>query len=258
LRLLVRRDGPIGFKSIFLLLFYPLDSTRHFEQDFAWRFTNSQPLVNYLDVSSPRMTFSLLLRKHPQLRAELINPDKADLAETEMLLRAAGLLPRCRLHGCLIGEAPFVPASFDLITCISVLEHIPNDSDAVRFMWRLLKPGGRLILTVPCAATTSEQYIDRDEYGLYGNESQQVFWQRFYDETLLNERVIAITGTPKRKEIYGERSSGLFLRMAERKRKDRYYPFWREPYMTALEYSFFNSLAELPGEGVIAMEFVKQ
>jgi len=39
--------------------------------------------------------------------------------------------------------------SFDLITCISVLEHIPDHAAAVAGMCRLLRPGGRLLLTFP-------------------------------------------------------------------------------------------------------------
>lgn len=40
-------------------------------------------------------------------------------------------------------------ATFDFITCISVLEHIRDHASAVRSMFRLLKPGGHLILTFP-------------------------------------------------------------------------------------------------------------
>jgi 2-polyprenyl-3-methyl-5-hydroxy-6-metoxy-1,4-benzoquinol methylase len=39
--------------------------------------------------------------------------------------------------------------SFDLVTCISVLEHIKKHDDAVRNMFSLLAPGGRIILTCP-------------------------------------------------------------------------------------------------------------
>ena len=38
---------------------------------------------------------------------------------------------------------------FDLISCISVLEHIQNHEAAVDAMFRLLKPGGHLVLTCP-------------------------------------------------------------------------------------------------------------
>jgi len=40
--------------------------------------------------------------------------------------------------------------SFDAISCISVLEHIPapHDQQALRELWRVLKPGGLMVLTV--------------------------------------------------------------------------------------------------------------
>lgn len=44
---------------------------------------------------------------------------------------------------------PFPDASFDLVSCISVLEHMPPDTRTrgVREMARVLKPGGQLLLT---------------------------------------------------------------------------------------------------------------
>lgn len=45
--------------------------------------------------------------------------------------------------------ATSLTGSFDLITCISVLEHIQKSDDAVCNMFTLLKEGGYLILTFP-------------------------------------------------------------------------------------------------------------
>lgn len=47
--------------------------------------------------------------------------------------------------------------TFDLITCISVLEHIENYKDAVKNMFSLLKSGGHLILTFPY---TEHEYVE--------------------------------------------------------------------------------------------------
>ena len=60
--------------------------------------------------------------------------------------------------------------------------------------------------------------------------------------------------------VYGEKEAGAFQRNARRKRAEHSttYPFWREPYMMATEYTYFRRLEDLPGEGVIAMEFTKQ
>ena len=52
------------------------------------------------------------------------------------------------LHGDLT-RLPFPDASFDLVSCISVLEHMPPDTRTrgVQEMARVLKPGGQLLLT---------------------------------------------------------------------------------------------------------------
>ena len=42
---------------------------------------------------------------------------------------------------------PALTQKFDVITCISVLEHIADHRAAIRSMCRLLNPGGRLLLT---------------------------------------------------------------------------------------------------------------
>ncbi len=44
---------------------------------------------------------------------------------------------------------PFSADSFDTIVSMDVLEHIPDDALALREFHRVLKPGGRVLLTVP-------------------------------------------------------------------------------------------------------------
>lgn len=45
--------------------------------------------------------------------------------------------------------------SFDLIICSHVLEHIPNDLDAMKELYRVLKVGGLAILQVPISKNSS-------------------------------------------------------------------------------------------------------
>ena len=44
---------------------------------------------------------------------------------------------------------PFADASFDTVLCTEVLEHLPTPAACMTEMVRVLKPGGRLLLTVP-------------------------------------------------------------------------------------------------------------
>jgi len=58
---------------------------------------------------------------------------------------------------------------FDLITCISVLEHIEQSDDAVRNMFSLLNQDGHLVMTFPYS---EESYV-RNVYELPGSSYGQ-------------------------------------------------------------------------------------
>ncbi len=58
---------------------------------------------------------------------------------------------------------------FDMITCVSTLEHIAKYDDAVRTMLSLLNPGGRLVLTFPY----NDKRFVRNVYELPGSSAQQ-------------------------------------------------------------------------------------
>src|SRR5712691_9854665 len=47
------------------------------------------------------------------------------------------------------GRMPFADSSFDLITCLSVLHHIPNVSTVMAGMFRCLKPEGFALVREP-------------------------------------------------------------------------------------------------------------
>ncbi len=66
-------------------------------------------------------------------------------------------------------RASRIEARFDLITCISVLEHIGDSDGAVRNMFTLLKPGGHLLLTFPY----NERGYVRNVYELPGSSYGQ-------------------------------------------------------------------------------------
>src|SRR5947209_14312068 len=46
-------------------------------------------------------------------------------------------------------ELPWPDDRFDLITCLDVIEHTPDDRVTLRELRRVCKPGGHLLVTVP-------------------------------------------------------------------------------------------------------------
>ncbi|MBF0230746.1 MAG: methyltransferase domain-containing protein [Desulfamplus sp.] len=249
----------VALKTCYRFLFFPMDSTRYFEFYEVWKRVKNFAFKNYLDVSSPRLMPLFILKAVPAATAKLINPDFSDLKETKKLANALGLKSRCEFFNTTLDDAEFEPDSFDLITCISVLEHIPNDKAVIETMWTLLRPGGKLILTLPCMSRPVEQYISHNPYGLLNPEDDgYTFWQRYYDPERLKSSIYSIIGMPTHIAVYGEKQYGFFFRNASMKRLlGSRYPFWREPYMMADEYQSFLSIEELPGEGVVILEFIK-
>lgn len=50
-------------------------------------------------------------------------------------------------------QLPFAAESFDMVTMFDVLEHIPDDQGAIAEAWRVLKPGGTLLISTPNQST---------------------------------------------------------------------------------------------------------
>ncbi len=69
-----------------------------------------------------------------------LDPEAAELARS----RGHGEVQVGRLE-----ELPWPAASFDLITCLDVIEHTPDDRATLRELRRVARPGAWLLLTVP-------------------------------------------------------------------------------------------------------------
>jgi SAM-dependent methyltransferase len=84
-----------------------------------------------------------------------------------------------------IQHVPFDKDTFDVVICNHVLEHVPDDRQAMREIYRILKPGGFAILQVPMDPGLDKTYEDpsilaprdrekhfrqKDHYRLYGRD----------------------------------------------------------------------------------------
>jgi len=71
-----------------------------------------------------------------------------------------------------VTRIPRPDASFDVVLCTEVIEHIVNPIDAIKEFSRLLKPGGQLILTAPfCSMTHFAPYHFYSGYNRFFYES---------------------------------------------------------------------------------------
>jgi len=65
-------------------------------------------------------------------------------------------------------KVPYEDASFDLVAALDVVEHIEDDVAATKCVYRLLKPGGFFLLSVPALKSLWSQHdIDHGHYRRY-------------------------------------------------------------------------------------------
>lgn len=255
-RLLLRRPGE-GLE----LLVAPVESVRCFEFPFARESLGDRP-GRCLDVSSPRL-FSL----HAALRGgaasvTIVNPDGADAARTSALVAALGLERVVDVVGADARFAAERPASFDAVWSLSVVEHIDGDygdHDAVRWMWEALRPGGRLVLTVPVDRALRVETRDQDPYGTQRPmPAGGWFFQRLYDLASLQERIISAVGQePASVRWFGERAAGSYQAFERRWIAEGLAFAVRAPLEMRDRFQEYPSWESMPGMGVCGLLFVK-
>jgi SAM-dependent methyltransferase len=59
-----------------------------------------------------------------------------------------------------ITNIPYAENTFDVILCSHVLEHIPDDQQAMSELYRVLKPGGWVLILVPFDTERAETFED--------------------------------------------------------------------------------------------------
>lgn len=74
------------------------------------------------------------------------------------LYETADLYQRGVTHAVDITEVPLADASYDVILAHHVLEHVDDDRRAMRELFRLLKPHGVAVLSVPINASRRQTY----------------------------------------------------------------------------------------------------
>jgi hypothetical protein len=236
------------------LLHGTLNSTRYLEFDFVWKSFPADALqLSYLDVFSPWQLPILLVHRKRLRHAAIIEPGGATTDSVAALVHAAGLDSACRVVSR-AADSSFPSASFDVVTSIAGLAAQRDDRTALAQMWRLLRPGGSLLLTLPCARESRDWVLDSDRAAHAADGGLR---ERIYDSRMLSDRIIAIAGEPVASVVYGEtRPAGSFTppRSAT---DDAVAPSPREPLMVGRNWRCYPRIDDLPGAGVIALRFAK-
>jgi SAM-dependent methyltransferase len=256
----------LTFMEFYYLACLPMDSFRYFEFHQAFEYIRKVKANAYLDISSPRF-FPAFVLSHKQVdHAVLLNPDVKDLDQTRDLFPRLGLQKKgdIRYDGNLIDDLAAPDESFDLISAISVFEHIPEESirPSIRKVFDLLRPGGFFVVSIPVSPRPFNEYINWNEYGLQKEEKRSeesyFFGQRFHDQALIEQYFCSVFGDPVRKDIIGEKEAGYFFANRLQKINDPAYPYHWEALDFFRNYRPFNAIPELTGIGVIALLFQKR
>ena len=122
-----------------------------------------------------------------------------------------------------ITQLAFPDASFDVVLCSHVLEHVPDDRSAMAELFRVLRPTGWAIIAAPVDRSRAETLEDprvtlpQDRARLFGQHDHVRLYGRDYVSRLehagfsvnvdsyvtqLDDRIIALYGLNRRERIF--------------------------------------------------------
>ena len=116
----------------------------------------------------------------------------ADLAEVEVMFAAMSEVGEAPAHAkaeTVQGDAldlPYGDGEFDVVIASEILEHIPDDDAAIAELARVVKPGGKLAVTVPRWLPERICWALSEEY--HANEGGHV---RIYRADRLRDKILA-------------------------------------------------------------------
>lgn len=243
------------------LLLNPVSIVRCFEFDFVYSSLNLNDIHDILDVSSPYL-FGFYLCKHEKINYTYINPDRRDLNNVQTLSKKMEFKGNFITSYADAKMLEYADCSFDVLLSISVIEHVSGEDDSLvmKELWRVLKPGGGLVLTFPVKNVYEEEFREDDIYNLEGIKKEiGYFFQRIYDEENINKRLLSSISDFEiiDKKVFGEISSDFYNEYKKRWIKKGYSETVKDAYYISKYFRYFNSINELKGTGVMGLTLKK-
>ena len=197
----------LGLKRVLL----PVSYWRAVEFAYVLRALAPTRGQRLLDLGSPKDLSLILAREYgAEVTATDILPGAVDLAMRYANAQGIAGSGAGRVKGEVQdGRAlSYDDNSFDAAFSVSVVEHIPDqgDSDAMRELVRVVRPGGLVVITTPFDSKYRETFVDGDVYERHANDATPVFFERHHDWQSLHDRLIAPSGARLLDlELWGER-----------------------------------------------------
>lgn len=198
------------FREAAPLLIRPVNYWRHVEYAAVLRHGEFSAGQRVLDIGSPKLLAVYLAER---AAANVVATDIEDY----FIPRFAGIRAQRKVAPERLdlrtedGRALGFPSdSFERVYSISVLEHIPGDGDSAcaQEIGRVLRRGGRCVLTVPFAVESRDEFTKAKFYwdGASTADERGTFYQRRYSETDLYRRLVEPSGLKlERLEYIGDR-----------------------------------------------------
>lgn len=255
------RDLLFKGKLSLKLLLNPVSIVRYFEFDYAQKHLEINEQDKILDISSPYL-FGFYHSSKFVIPYYYINPDRVDLTNVISLSRKLKFKGDYSPREIDALNLPFEDSFFSKVVSISVIEHIKEDGDtlALKEIWRVLKPNGKLILTFPVKKEYNIEYKDKDEYNLnIGQASGGYFFQRIYDEHKINERLLSSINNFEiiSKKIFGTTNKEFYNEYKKRWIKYSYWETVKDPYYVTKYFTYFSDVNDLEDIGVMGLTIKK-
>jgi SAM-dependent methyltransferase len=169
----------------------PLDPSRYLELPYVERELAALPGERVLDLASPKLLAATLARHG----IETTSVDELE-SEVETWRALTDGQPRLSFEVADGRALRCGDATFDHAYSVSVLEHISGDGDeqALRELARAVRPGGRVVVTLPYARTYREEWRDAPVYQDHGSTDGRYFFQRWYDDERVDRLAAAAPG----------------------------------------------------------------
>ncbi|MDH3691161.1 MAG: class I SAM-dependent methyltransferase [Gammaproteobacteria bacterium] len=252
----------IAERKLHRLLLNPVSSVRYFEFDYVLK--NMPELgveAQILDISSPYLFGFYLIEKYPA-RYMYVNPDVREAKEIGFVIDKVKRKGVHKFESQDARNLSYSDETFDVVVCISVIEHIDGDGDtqAMREMWRVLKPGGVMILTFPVKPEFEEEYRKENVYNLdVGKKGGSYFFQRYYDQDAVENRLYAALSEYRitSRAFYAEICPGFFSEYEKRWLKKGLAETVKDPYLMDKNMKELGDFESLSGMGVAGITIEK-